>query len=315
MALMHVPQAAGFHPTSDEAKQPQETTLEKRWAEQYPRLATLSSALNERIDGLLNQLVDPDSDPDSILHTSRALDVLQQQLATIVQARLRWFAEQETVETTYARLTPADLYRVTDSQGSLPPELTVTKPREKHDLEALIAITDEHRPAHKTDPGTEPVTDRIRIRRCRPVTIGVYLPKDTSSGTWQLEPSSVRVMDVVDEFSPIDELSLDGSWLHKRKASLAFHNDMSLSTFGFSTTPTMSTAVSSGGDLLNALSTAGQYWANRPTDQERQLERMTTQLNLLQTATDYEILAATSARSAELAVLEQQSRRRDAIGG
>ena len=128
----------------------------------------------------------------------------------------------------------------------------------------------------------------------------------------ELDGTSVTPMDVVDRYSPIDEVPLDGSWLRSREFNLAYHPDMSLMTFGVGTTPTASAIATSIGDVMDAAGAAAKSVADRPTDEQNKLDAAKTQLDLLKTTNDYEMLSATRAQSVEVAVLEQQKALRDA---
>jgi hypothetical protein len=245
----------------------------------------------------------------------KATEAVQRQLATVSEARRSWIAGQASDGSKQTwRLAPVDLYPVNAAvlPESLVPDAGRMSPssRELADQHAVLAaIADPDRQPQKVANDPMP-RDHVALRRSRPVTVGVYT-RDPSAG-WTLDDKSLRALDVVDEFCPIDPLSLDGSWWRMKKFELSYHPDMSLKTFGISSTSSLAGVATSTGDLFDALGQARKDIAARPSADEKERDRAKVQFELLQASSQYEVLAATRYRSAELAVLEQQKKLREA---
>lgn len=290
--------------------------LEEEWEQRNPELENLRGLLSARAASLLTDLVDEASTPVQLADLGRALEAVQDQLAAVSQARRAWIAGQSTEPVQHSwRLAPADLHRV---DGAVLPDAIspttgspLTGPLQTMaDLGVLAAIADPNRsdtpPTH-----SEMEPDCIALRRSRPVVVGIYT-KGPDSG-WTLDQASMRHMDVVDDFSPTDPLSIDGSWWRMNKFELSFHPDMSLKTFGVGSTSSVAAVATSAGEVMDALGQARKDLAARPTADEEALARAKTQLDLLTAVSGHEVLAATRGRAAELAVLEQQKKLREAM--
>jgi hypothetical protein len=293
-------------------------SLEKQWDEAFEFLARIKARLEDRVKELLEKLCD-DLPSDQIASCGAALDALQSHLATISQARRAWIAGHAgTLETRSWRLAPVDLLRI--EEPALPEEIEdPAVPTAQADMAgsfgALVAIVDPEREQGRDNDTKESLVDQVALRRSRPATVGTYLRTDPLGRTWRLEPASVNSMDIVDGFSATDRLSIDGSWRRAEKFELSYHPDMSLKTFGFASTPSASAVATSIGEVIDGVTAARKAAAERDSAADRELEAATTQLNLLKVANESEILAATRARAAELAVLEQQKKLREAAAG
>ena len=141
--------------------------------------------------------------------------------------------------------------------------------------------------------------------------LGVYLlPVDATSqerpGVSTLLPCATWTSST--KRSPRDHLSLNGRWLHKEKfVELSYHPDMSLKTFGLQLhVERVGDGHLDREDCWSAAAAARTSIAAVPSAEKRQLEAATTQLDLLKTASEFEVLSATRARAAEVAVLEQK---------
>lgn len=296
---------------------PQEVpSLDDLWAQRFPKLHELAVAFDDRIKGLLEDIGQRETDPAAVAQSGAALDVLQGQLAAIGQAKRTWISAQATaLDSNQWKLQPSDL--VTVNAPSLPEDLDakgISEPLAEmaSRFGVLIAIADAHREGKERTEG-EALTDQIALRRSRPVTVGAYV-RAQPEGPWKLDPDSVVSMDVVDGFSHTDYLPLDGSWLRSRKFELSYYPDMSLKSFGLTTESSASAVATSVGEVFDAASKAAKDYRERPSELESKVESAKTQLELLKTATDMEVLAATKGRAAELAVLEQEKKIHEARG-
>jgi hypothetical protein len=223
-----------------------------------------------------------------VIAAGQALDVLQIQLAAIAAARREWMASQATQDDPEVfMLAPADLVRVPDglAEQLYDVELSDTMQVIADDYGILIAVHDPHRGKKDAEP-TE-VEDHVVLRRCRPVSVGVYRRTDRRS--WQLDTTKTLVLDVVDEFSEFDHVDLDGSWWRTGKVELAYHPDMSLKTFGVASTPGVSTVVSSFGKVSDAVVAARK--ADEGAAAKAKASRIKTTL-LMEASTEMEVLAA-----------------------
>ncbi|WP_433043433.1 hypothetical protein [Dactylosporangium sp. CS-033363] len=303
--------------TGDLPRQWREASLEDGWNALHPGLADAATALAERTDELLARLGHPETTAAGIAELGRALDVLQQQLAAISEARRGWIAgHARTFETTTWQLAPAELLRVAGPglpDALVDPPVPPAQADMSRDWHVLLAIADPDRPAGAAATAERDLTDHVALRRSRPVTIGVYRPHPgRDGGAWHLDPDSPAQLDIVDELSVTDLLPLDGSWHRDNKFVLAYHPDMSLKSFGIESAPAVAGLSTSIGEVLDAVAQARKDVAARPSAEEEAAARAKTQLELLQSLNSAEILAATRARSAELAALEQQKKLREA---
>lgn len=288
----------------------EEDSLEQQWEDANPGLAALLGPLTAQSRNLLVAVTEAD-DPKDVVDIGAALEVVQSHLAAISLARRTWIADRNAVvDTTTLQLSPSELFQIDDQ--TLPSTL------EDHtrwaaggrslskEFNVIVAIADQRR--DESGSGSEAALDSDRIdvvvlRRPRKAVTGVYLRVD---GTWQLDASSVQHLDIVDEDSASDLLSLDGSWLRTKTFELAYHPDMSLKTFGFTSTPTASSVATATGGIADALVAAKKTLTPTTSAEQRQLDAAKTQLELLKTANEFDVLSATRARAAELAALEQQ---------
>jgi hypothetical protein len=285
-------------------------TLEKQWEAKNKGLAALVDPLSARIQALLEQLAKPSGSVAAAKGIGDALDVVQSQLASISESRRTWIAAQaKTLEVTSLAASPQDLFHTTDE--TLPAVLPADQDWALGGVDVakefgvVVALADTTAPVTTTVDAAAPLVNAIALRRPRKATLGVYLFDGVS---WKLDAGSIRHLDIVDSQSATDHLGLDGRWMRSEKFELAYHPDMSLKTFGFSTTSTAGAAATSAGGVLDALGAAQTALAARPSADQKQLAAAKTQLDLLTTQTEFEALAATRGKATELAVLEQQAK-------
>ena len=119
-------------------------------------------------------------------------------------------------------------------------------------------------------------------------------------GGWRLEEPSVLALDILDEFSGVDYVSLDGSWLRGKSFTLAFHPDMSLKTVGLTDAGRASAGAASESRVERV---AKPLIAPRAPAEQRS---GSDPVELPSTSSDYEVLAATRARAGELTIHEQR---------
>ncbi|WP_374010561.1 hypothetical protein [Leifsonia sp. LS-T14] len=294
---------------------PPPRSLDEQWEDAHPRLAALRDALAAKCDQLFTALTTTDA-PAELSAIGAALDVVQSQLASISEARRGWLAGRASPESAESltigssELFPVDgRYLHPQLQGD--PSWSVRGVDVAGEFGAIVALAQDAVPGADTAADITTGTDVLVLRRPRPAVVGVYLlhvDTKTHERTWRLDPGSERHIDIVDERSPLDHLSLNGKWLHKEKFELSYHPDMSLKTFGFSSTSSASAIATSTGGLMDAVAAARTSIAAVPSAEKRQLEAATTQLDLLKTASEFEVLSATRARAAEVAVLEQKAK-------
>jgi hypothetical protein len=295
-------------------------TLEQQWADRHPKLALRLSGLVDQVDRLLGNLGDRGMTSAALRETGLALDAVQSQLASIVEVRRAWIAAQSgEIATAAARLRPFELVRLTgpDLPELLPaghdrPE-AIDHARLLRDFRCLIAIIDPDRV--KTPVASDGKTadrDRLYMRRSRPAVIGVYVEEKQG---FRLQPESVQALDVVDRFCESDVLPLDGSWLRTRPVEFAYHPDMSLKTYGLKVATSAATVSASLGESVDAAAAAHKALKARPSAEAPALEKKKTELDLLKTESDFEVLAASRERAPAVAVAEQLAKLAKASGG
>ncbi len=207
-------------------------TLQQQWSRHHEQLAGHAAQIETNIERLLNNLGHFDANPVMIAQSGQALEVLQSQLAVIARARQEWMNTQAQQQERGAwQLTTADLVWVDDD--TLPvrleePSLSASINEMAERFDVLVALADGQRP--ETHTASAPSSATLVLRRHRPAQIGVYVR--TESGDWLLQEGSVLALDVVDVYSQLDEIPLDGSWQRATSFQLAFHADMSLRTLG-----------------------------------------------------------------------------------
>ncbi len=206
-------------------------TLQQQWSRHHEQLAGHAAQIETNIERLLNNLGHFDANPVMIAQSGQALEVLQSQLGAISLAKQAWM---ETLAHEQERgawqLSTADLVWVDDDV--LPPRFgeanlstSMNEMAERFDL--LVAIADGQRP--ETHTASARSSAALVLRRRRPAQIGVYVRAE--GGDWLLQDDSVLPLDVVDVYSQLDTIPLDGSWQRATSFHLAFHADMSLRTF------------------------------------------------------------------------------------
>lgn len=307
-------------------------SLEEQWEAQHETLAATSVALQARLVTLLADLSDPQTEPTRIVRLGAAIDVLQSHLASIGQVRRAWIAAHaKTVATMTSTLQVADALQLSTSvlPETLPPE--VVEGLAAADVTAhgaarlglvhdgvVLALADPSRPEGDGGQGEDGaggavterrLTDALAVRMPRPVTLGIYTRDEQC---WTLDHDSVLDLDVVDGLAPAVEMSLDGSWWRDRKVALAYHPDMSLKSFAVTSASSLSAPLGDVAGLVEAAIKARAEAAKKPSPQAQQLAANKLTLDLLNTATEIEVLSATRARAAELAVMEQEQKVRAA---
>jgi hypothetical protein len=275
---------AGFTPKTAEP------SLEDKWTAAHATLAQVAADLTGRIASLMKELPGGGLAPADVVATGAALDVLQTQLAAIGASKRDWIAAQATQHDPVPHtLAAADLHLVqgTDLSKSLG-DVALGAPMAAiaQRFGLLVAVSDPSRGKAAVSPTAAP-PDHVVLRRSRPVTIGVYR-RATGRPGWELDPSTTLAVDVVDEFSQLDAVDLDGSWWRSRNVELAYHPDMSVKTFGVTSTPTATAVVTSLGDVADAVVAA--RGEDKAAETETRAAR--TKATLLAQAPEIEALAA-----------------------
>jgi hypothetical protein len=272
--------------------------LEDQWDGTHPALADLRTRLSQQSSTLLARMVEGGANEETIARAGAALEKVQFQLASISALRRHWIESQVGITATNrATLTVADLpsHSEPEPPRTLPTGLSLT-PASQALADAagvLVLLLDPDREA--VEPSLpDPRQDFLTLRRTRAAAIAVYLLSTNELGVseWALVPESVAQLDIVDRHSPLDSLSLDGAWLRSKKFELAFHPDMSLKTFGFSTTPAASAIATATGDALEAIGAAREKASGQASEDEQRLKRLKTKVDLLKTADEFELLSA-----------------------
>lgn len=290
-----------------------DNSLEVQWAVLNPALSGARGPLQDRAQTLLVQLADPQASAGETLATAKALDAVQKVLADIGRHQREWIAgHARVVSEATLRLRPSELVRIDATE--LPDEL-VGGAEIPQTIAAglpegiLLVIADSERRPDASGP--PPATrDRVALRRSRPVEVAVY---EEADGVWRIRPETLARLDVVDEFSPTDQLPVEGRWRRTRTFELAYHPDMSLKTFGVVTESSASTVAPAVGEVLDAAAKVKSDAASAPSEDEVELERITLQRDLLKTSLDLDALSATSYAATELAIMKQGKEIRDSL--
>ncbi len=279
---------------------PKEISLEEKWAadEDYATLSDHLSKLIDQVHKLLNELGRADADAATIELTGRALEVIQAQVASIVETRRLWMAAQETSVELTARLDTADLVRVTALDDSVKIDDANIPPAQAallKDIGCVIAIADPERPSGRWELDRERQREIISIRRTRPVSVGVYvrdlIASELGEPAWSLEPTSVMSLDVLDDRCAEDDLLLNG----KGTVELAFHPDMSIKTFGVKKAAAGTTIVNSLGGIVSSI-VESQKKGDKPAAPEKD----DFGIHLARTGGPYEALSAIHRRTSVL---------------
>lgn len=288
-----------FEPETTEG----ELTLEQQWANAYPRSARALDKLAGQVDHYLGVLETSQVAAD-INAAGEALDVLHRELSAVDRMRRDWIAARaQTSEPQTWTLETLDLLRLRMDElpDTLPADQQIPLGSERLAQQGiLLALIDlERRDRHEDRPSLDQ-TDEIVFRRARPVTMGFYR-RDADS--WQLDPSFTRELDIVDEHSSLDEVSLQGRWFRTRTIQLDVHPDRSVKTYAVTSGSTAAAAVTSVGGLLDSAAKISGVGAAKA---QRELDAAKLRRDLLQTSSEYAQLSATHDRAAELAELEQR---------
>lgn len=282
--------------------------LDQQWSTAHPGLSARLKELTKKVENLLAVVSGDATSAEDTVTAGTALKVCQTQLAAISRARREWIARHAAgAEVGNWTLVPKSLIRVT---GALPDTLVDPDiPAEQADAAGkfgvAVAISDPDRGKVESPP-EEVQEDQLIIRSSRPASVGVYTCNE--KGEWVLDPSSITYLDIVDEFSPYHEVSIDQRGLRSRTFKIAYHPDGSVKTFGLGSESAIGTLGPALGELMDAASAARKSLKERPSVEALALEKAKTQLDLLSTTTEYEVLAATHQQAAELAALEQKHR-------
>ncbi|KRF24378.1 hypothetical protein [Phycicoccus sp. Soil803] len=283
-------------------------SLEEEWEASHSGLALCRKQLALKVEGLLKAVADPETPPGDTAMMGTALTTCQSQLAAISEARRAWIAARASSTPEAAAswvLTPRQLLRVRGglAESLNAPEIPADQEDSARDFGVILALHDPARDKFETPPDADQ-EDALIIRVARPATVGVYT-RDTDN-LWVLDRSSVVHLDIVDEFSHYQSISVDQRGWRSRNFKLAFHSDQSVKTFGVGSESALGTIGPALGELIDATSSARKTFAERSTSEQVELERAQTQLDLLKTANEYEVLSATREQAAELAALEQR---------
>lgn len=288
------------------------------WSRSHERLELHRKRLSDQADAMLEDLGSPGTSATDTREVGAALAVLQEQLAAIGRVRREWLVaalpEPTTVRPT---LLTDDCVHVPDvalPEVLLGDDMQVPDAGPSVELAAeygvRLALADPERPDGEGPlPPAGALEDVILVRRARPVQLGLYRRTGNGSGpgTWKLDRDSVTYLDVVDRYSAIDGISIDGSILRSKKFELAFHADKSVKTFGMASESAVSAISASLGGVADVVTTLRKE-ASKPPAEQRALDKAQTQLDLLKVTSEMEQLSATVDRAAELAALEQQRR-------
>lgn len=322
-----LPLARVFLPGPSWAPAPQDAEIDlgKVWSDRHPDLSRHRSQLVCQVERGLQNLSRPDATAVDIEAWGRALEVLQSQLASIGEARRSWLSDQAgvtdeqqfTLSTEHCVWVTSDAldstYSMDDAGFQLPQDGPAALLAEKFDV--CLALADPGRQVEAVEQPDGQLDDILLVRRARPAELGLYRRtghRTSFSGDrpptyeWVLDEESRTYLDLVDERSELDAISLDSSVLRSKRVELAFHSDKSLKTFGFSSASAVSAVAESVGGVVDAVSELAK--SRRPSAERQALDKAKAQLDLLKATSDYEQLAATRGRAAELAVLEQERR-------
>ena len=263
-------------------------SLEEQWTETHKSLAWRALAIEQSAGRLLDSMGDPNASAETILQSGRALECLQAQLGNLGQVKRAWIAAQaQEISRGEWRFSANDLVRIADRKLSeFLPDVHVPEGMRRLAVEfgVVIAIADGDR-RKQPAPVAVASEDTLAFRRSRPVQVGAYRP--TQGGSWRLEAASVLAIDIVDDYSDIDHLSLDGPWLRTKAFNLAYHPDMSVKTLGLSTASSASAIASSLSGVASAAVSAASRVAELTAEAE-QVGAEQAQRDLLTAAPDYE---------------------------
>lgn len=290
-------------------------SLEKQWETRNENLVQYRAGLEGQLLRLADFLVDPTSTPTDIVELNAAVSAIQFRLYELDRIQREWIASRaRSSAPENFHLDTKDIIRV--NSRSLPPALMVEPtdiPRaqeittQEHGF--LIVVADPNRSAVEQTVDSDLIdsTDTICFRRTRTAKYGIYRRENgLETNRWLLEPNCSEIVDIVDEFSPMEVIRLDASWLRKRKVTIEFHDDGSIKTYGIVSNPALSSAA-----IGTSLDSVGKFIAkarSAPTPEERELERAKFAFDQLKTADEMSKLTALTGRAAELAELEQRAR-------
>lgn len=225
---------------------PPSLSLEQQWSRNHEHLVGHAAQIETNIERLLNNLGHFDANPVVIAQSGQALEVLQAQLEAIGRAKQDWMATPAGEhQRAVWHLTTADLVRVDNEELPLSlahAELSASLTEMAERFDVLVLMADGERPETRATPARH--QSALALRRSRPAKIGVYVRSEI--GDWDLQDGSVLALDVVDGFSRLDLIPLDGSWLRSTSFNLVFHADMSLKTFGTRSPGRSRSAASNG---------------------------------------------------------------------
>ena len=278
-------------------------SLEERWALLHESLSTdldnLLASL-QRLIGMLSTAMDP----AQIALIGTAIQPVKAEIAAIDALRREWMAGHVTSESKTFELTLQQLvrvYRGDSPQGKLPEDLPRDSLREitpeQQDFGAtygvLIAALDLERTAFLPtvlQPPADVPDDHILLRVPRIATIGMYRKRANS---WKLDPSTVQSISVVDDFSDLIEISLEGEWFEEHNQQLVLEVDQSIKTWGVTRNSTLGPVLTSVAGVATA---AGETYkarnaAKKPTDDEKAATTAKAKLELLKTSSELTKLA------------------------
>lgn len=296
--------------------------LEDDWAAQHKGLADLLSGLTQRIEHHLAVVAADGSSAADVVASGAALQVLHREAAAVDRLRREWIARHASVgEVVRADLTVDDLALLKAKTAVLPQRMVADEfqlPAAWGEIAArhgvVVAIADDQRNWGRPAKPELRTTDQLIMRRPRPVQLGVYRRVRDGQSTgdggkqfWELHGQPVT-LDVIDDYSHYEVISLDGKWFTERKVELSMYPDQSIKTWAVTSASAAGGIATSVGSLVDAVGEIRKQRAERPAPAARELEQAKLKLDLLQTASQYAQLSATHERAAELAELEQRVR-------
>jgi hypothetical protein len=294
-----------------------DTSLEREWAATFGEYAQMLSNLKGQLQSQLRWLSSGAiSESEKIVTVGAAVEVLKREIAAIVDLRLGWIsAHAGPVDDCTVTLGPRDVHRIAGDEppstigGDLVPP--GAQYRLAHDFGALVAIV-ESEPAglfgdDRVPPPTFDSSSRILRRRGRMATLAVYRRSDRRHD-WALAPTESRQITVVDDFSFLEALSVEGEWFKDRKLALGLNPDQSVKTYGATATSTLATAVTAVGAVATAAGDLYKAVAAKPSPQQQALDQVKARIDLRKTSDELEKLATGHAPAMDLTEMEILSR-------
>ncbi|GAA0808024.1 hypothetical protein [Spirilliplanes yamanashiensis] len=207
----------------------------------------------------------PGSSAADVVASGEALRALRREAAAVDRLRREWIAQHAGVgDPAGVELAVEDLVTLKKKAGELPRRMgpdAVNVPAAWADVAdrygAFVAVADPVRNWDKPQTPALETTDGIVMRRPRPVRVGVYQRSEGEDGAevWELRADAVT-LDVVDDYSYYDVISLDGRWWHDRKVQLTMYPDQSIKTWAVTSSSMAGAIATSVGTLVDAAGAA-----------------------------------------------------------